>query len=216
MTVEVAVVFQASSQLTAHRAKSVIDGVGRVEGARAHLLDVAEFGQGAYEWTALDKADAIVFGAPTYLGAVPAEFRRFRAASARRRWTNKLASGFTCPGSVKEDVSIGLQLLAAIAEQHGMWWVDSDPAAGGEELGRLIAEAAVAVRSSRSGDADQLVGLERQPPAWMREAIGRRGLGIGDPVGAVHRLKEEVVEAPFLDGRRIERGLRVDQLQFVS
>jgi multimeric flavodoxin WrbA len=147
MGIEIAVVIQSANQLTARRAKAFVEGVGRVEGARAQLLDVEDLGEGAYEWTALDKADAIVFGAPTYLGAVPAGFRRLREAATRRRWKNKLAAGFACTGSPDED-GAGLRQLAGIAECHGMLWVDPSEAPDPETLGLRIAEAALKSKAS--------------------------------------------------------------------
>ena len=49
-------------------------------------------------------------------------------------------------------------------------------------------------RSACSANADQLVGLERQPPLRMFQAIGGRGLGIGGAIRIVHRLQEEMAE----------------------
>lgn len=143
MGIEIAVVIQGASQLTARQAEALLQGVGKVEGARAQLLDVNDLGEGAYEWTALDKADAIVFGAPTYLGAVPSGFRKLREAAAKRRpWKDKLAAGFTCAGAPAEE-GAGLRQLASIAEQHGMVWVVPSETADPEMLGFRIAEAAL-------------------------------------------------------------------------
>lgn len=148
MGVEVAVVFHSANQLTRVQAAAVLKGVGKVKGARAQLLSVNELAEGSYGWTALDKADAIVFGAPTYLGAVPAAFRRLTEPNIRRpRWKDKLAAGFTCAGSLGADGRNGLRQLASIAGRHGMRWVDpdridDDPAAA-EDLGLRIAEAAL-------------------------------------------------------------------------
>lgn len=151
MGVEVAVVVHAANHLTARQAQAVLAGISRVEGVRAQLLNVDDLAEGAYEWTALDRADAIVFGAPTYLGSVPAGFQRFREASARRRWQHKLATGFTTPGSSGEDPNKGLRQLERIAQEHGMVWVEPKPAAESAEpelLGQCVAEAAL--RSKRS------------------------------------------------------------------
>ncbi len=143
MGIEIAVVIQGASQLTARQAQALLQGVGRVEGARAQLLNVDDLGEGAYEWTTLDKADAIVFGAQTYLGSVPSGFRKLREAATKRRpWKDKLAAGFTCTGSPSED-GAGLRQLASIAEQHGMVWVDPTEALDPETLGLRIAEAAL-------------------------------------------------------------------------
>ena len=146
MGIEIAVVIQGASQLTARQAEALLQGVGRVEGARAQLLDVDALGEGAYEWTALDKADAIVFGAPTYLGSVPTGFRKLREAAKRRAWKDKLAAGFTCAGSLVED-GAGLRQLESIAEQQGMVWVDPSGGSDPETLGFRVAEAARRVKT---------------------------------------------------------------------
>lgn len=148
MGAQVAVVFQQASRLTSRQARAVLKGVEGVDGVRAHLVPVEELDEGSYGWTALDRADAIVFGAPTYLGSVPERFRRLRQASAKRPWGNKIAAGFTCAGSLSDGEGSGLDELARIASDHGMDWLAA-PRAGGdaesaELLGRTLAERVVA------------------------------------------------------------------------
>ena len=146
MGIEVAVVIQSTNLLTARQAAAVLQGVGKVEGARGQLLDVEALAEGAYEWTTLDKADAIVFGASTYLGAVPAGFRKLREMSAKRHsWKDKLAAGFACTGSPGEE-GAGLRQLASIAEQHGMVWLGSGEGDDAETLGLRVAQAVLRSR----------------------------------------------------------------------
>ena len=72
-------------------------------------------------------ADAIVFGAPTYMGSLSAAFKTFMEASSRvwgaQGWQDKLAAGFTCSASQSDDKLNALQQLAVFAAQHGMLWV---------------------------------------------------------------------------------------------
>jgi multimeric flavodoxin WrbA len=79
------------------------------------------------DWYLLDDADAIVFGAPTYMGTASAAFHSFAEASSKRwftgRWTSKLAAGFTNSGSQAGDKSSTLGYFATLAAQHGMLWV---------------------------------------------------------------------------------------------
>ena len=64
-------------------------------GARTALLRVDELDQDA--WGLIDEADAIIFGAPTYMGTAPAAFHAFAEKTAGRwavqKWHNKLGSG---------------------------------------------------------------------------------------------------------------------------
>ena len=75
-------------------------------------------------------ADAIVFGAPTYMGSVSAQFKAFMDASASvwftRGWKDRLAAGFTNSASQSGDKLNSLQQLSIFAAQHGMIWVGLD------------------------------------------------------------------------------------------
>ena len=86
------------------------------------------------QWNQLDDADAIVFGAPTYMGTASAAFHAFAEATARRwlirRWQDKLAAGFTNSGSMAGDKSGTLGFFAGLAAQHGMVWVSLGLAPG--------------------------------------------------------------------------------------
>jgi len=72
----------------------------------------------------LDRADAIVFGSPTYMGGVSAEFAKFKDWTSRRwmdgAWRNKLGAGFTSSASWNGDKHNTLYQLLTLALQHGM------------------------------------------------------------------------------------------------
>src|SRR5580658_2243639 len=70
--------------------------------------------------------------------------------------------------------------------------------------------------ASASGQADELVGLQAEAPARMREAIGCRLCDIGVLRRPVHRLQEEMPEGKPREAFRVEALLREDQLQFVA
>ena len=78
-------------------------------------------------WAELAAADAIIFGAPTYMGSVSAAMKQFIDASSKvwmsRTWENKIAAGFTNSGSLSGDKQVTLQQLATFAAQQGMIWV---------------------------------------------------------------------------------------------
>ena len=76
---------------------------------------------------ALAQADAIVFGSPTYMGGVAAQFKAFVDAASSawfaQQWKDKIAGGFTHSGSLSGDKQGTLLYLAINAAQHGMVWV---------------------------------------------------------------------------------------------
>ena len=78
----------------------VAEGVQAVSGAKVRLIQVGE--AEAHE-PELDAADAIIFGSPTYMGGVSADFAKFKDWTAARwmegMWRDKLAAGFTVSAS---------------------------------------------------------------------------------------------------------------------
>lgn len=76
----------------------------------------------------ISQADAIVFGAPTYMGDVSGVFKVFADATSSvfgsRAWADKLAAGFTNSHSFAGDKAHALSSLAILAAQHGMNWIN--------------------------------------------------------------------------------------------
>jgi multimeric flavodoxin WrbA len=121
--VSVAVVYFSGYGHTRKLAEAVGRGAQEV-GATVSLIDVCDVDM---RWDDLSQADAIVFGAPTYMGGVPADFKRFMDNSAKvwfgQGWKNKISAGFTNSGSYSGDKLNTLIQLAIFAAQHGMIWV---------------------------------------------------------------------------------------------
>jgi NAD(P)H dehydrogenase (quinone) len=85
-------------------------------------------------WDELAKADAIIFGSPTYMGSASGVMKTFIDASSKawlnRAWANKIAAGFTVSGSLSGDKTVTLQQFATLAAQQGMIWVGNDIPSG--------------------------------------------------------------------------------------
>nr|WP_233561412.1 flavodoxin family protein [Sorangium cellulosum] len=98
----------------------------QVEGADALLLTVEE---AQTRWDDLACAEAIIFGAPTYMASATAQFKAFQEATSRAvmargfAWSDKIAAGFTNSGSRSGDKLATLIQIALFAAQHGMHWV---------------------------------------------------------------------------------------------
>ena len=105
-------------------AEAVAAGTQAVPGAKATLIPVGEAEAREVE---LDSADAIIFGSPTYMGGVSADFARFKDWTSKkwmaRNWQDKLAAGFTVSASWGGDKQNTLYQLLTLAQQHGMVWV---------------------------------------------------------------------------------------------
>ena len=98
------------------------------EGAAGELLAIdAEGNLPEGGWEKLDAADAIIFGAPTYMGSPSWQFKKFADATSKawftRAWQDKVFGGFTNSASFNGDKAVSLIALQTLASQHGGIWV---------------------------------------------------------------------------------------------
>lgn len=140
---KIAIVFESNYGHTAKVAEAVATGTRSVAGAEVTLFKVGD--DGVVDLDALTASDAIIFGSPTYNGALGWRMKRFFETTTRPVWTQlkwagKVSAGFTNSGALSGDKLGTLVSLAMFAAQHGMVWVNLDllPGKGGsEELNRL-------------------------------------------------------------------------------
>ena len=119
---KVVVVYHSGYGHTKKQAGAVAQGAG------ADLIAIdAEGNLGESDWAALEAADAIVFGSPTYMGMASWQFKKFADASSKpwfaQKWKNKIAAGFTNSATMNGDKLSTLHYLFTLAMQHGMVWV---------------------------------------------------------------------------------------------
>jgi NAD(P)H dehydrogenase (quinone) len=124
---QIAIVYHSGYGHTKQQAEAVHAGVATVKGVNAQLLPIdAEGNISDVDWNALNAADAIIFGSPTYMGNASWQFKKFADASSKQwfsqQWKNKLAAGFTNSASMNGDKHSTLQYLITLAMQHGMVW----------------------------------------------------------------------------------------------
>ncbi|MGJ8529475.1 flavodoxin family protein [Maritalea sp.] len=121
---KIAVVYHSGYGHTQKQAEAVRDGASANTNDQVDLIPVDDVDE---HWDTLAAADAIIFGSPTYMGGVSAQFKTFADKSskvwAERGWHNKLAAGFTNSSSQNGDKHSTLQQLSVLAAQHGMLWV---------------------------------------------------------------------------------------------
>ncbi len=175
----IAIVYHSGYGHTAKQAEGVARGALSVAGATAALVKVEDIDR---HWADLEKADAIVFGSPTYMGSASAPFKAFMDASSKvwfsQGWKDKLAAGFTNSSSQSGDKLATLQQFAVFAAQHGMIWIglglmpgNNSSAGRIDDLNRLGSFLGAMAQSN----ADQ--GPEHGPtPADLKTAehLGRR------------------------------------------
>lgn len=179
-TVTVAIVYHSGYGYTQRQAQAVARGSSSVPGTAVCLFAASD---AQANLAALDAADAIIFGTPTYMGGPSAAFKAFMEASSKvwadnLRWRDKLAAGFTSSQCMNGDKLNTLMSLAIFAAQHGMQWVGLDlyggwnSAAGSpENLNRLGSWLGAMAQ------CDAGLSAEHAPPASdlrTAEHLGRR------------------------------------------
>lgn len=121
----IAIIYHSGYGHTAKVAQAVAEGINKNPDTHTALISAETMTE--QDWLTLDKADAIIFGSPTYMGGVSAPFKSFMDASSGRwfnkKWQNKIAAGFTNSGSYSGDKLSTLIQLSVLAAQHGMIWV---------------------------------------------------------------------------------------------
>ncbi len=122
----IAIVFHSGYGHTAKQAAAVRDGAAKGGTATLYPID-AEGNVPDGTWEALQAADAIIMGSPTYMGGVSWQFKKFADASSKpwfsQVWKDKVAAGFTNSAAVNGDKSSTLDYLYHLAMQHSMVWI---------------------------------------------------------------------------------------------
>jgi NAD(P)H dehydrogenase (quinone) len=177
----IAVAYHSGYGHTEKQAEAVAAGATSVPGAVADLVPLDDLTDDV--WDRLAAADAIIFGAPTYMGSPSAVFKAFAEASAKvwaadLGWRDKIAAGFTNSKAMSGDKLNSLVDIAVLAAQHGMIWVGLDlypgwaeSTASIEDLNRLGSWLGAMAQS----DAD--LSAEKAPPATdlrTASALGAR------------------------------------------
>jgi len=178
MSHSIAVVYHSGYGHTKVIAEAVAQGVEE-SNADVKLIPVEDVDN---HWDDLAEAKAIIFGSPTYMGSVSADFKGFMDKSskvwAEQGWKDKLAAGFTNSGSQSGDKLNTLIQMSVFAAQHSMLWVslglmpgNNSSTGSPQDLNRIGSYLGAMAQSN----TDQ--GAEVAPPSSDKEtakALGRR------------------------------------------
>lgn len=197
---KVAIVYHSGFGHTAVLAESAAEGV-RAAGAEADLIRIdgltADFEALAAK---AGEADALIFGAPTYMGGPSAPFKAFADATGKiwygQGWKDKLAAGFTVSNSFSGDKLSTLQYFADFAAQHGMVWVSLGLLPGPHAQDDAAPQSANRLGSflGAMAQADN-AAAEITPPEGDRETVRQLGARVA---GAARRWNAGAAEASRL------------------
>jgi NAD(P)H dehydrogenase (quinone) len=168
----VAIVYTSSYGHTKTVAEHLAKGVAET-GATADLIEISakQIGPDG-RWSDADvmerlaRADAIVFGSPTYMGSASGLLKLFLERAFDpwwvQAWKDKIAAGFTNSASRSGDKLATLLQLSIFAAQMGMIWVGVGDPPGGNRA------------NSTADDVNHLgswLGLMTQSPAGADSAV---------------------------------------------
>ena len=130
------------------------------DGADAQLVTIDADGNITdAEWEALDAADAIIMGSPTYMGMASWQFKKFADATSKKwftgAWKDKVAGGFTCSASPSGDKLSTIQYFITLAMQQGMVWV-GQPAMNDGNINRIGSNSGVMAQVGPTSPAEDI------------------------------------------------------------
>ncbi|EGR2183585.1 flavodoxin family protein [Vibrio parahaemolyticus] len=165
---KIAIIYFSKTDVTGQLARAIAAGVEQ-QGIKqqgeceilSHRIEGSEIIEGRFLkpnlMDELAECDAIIFGSPTYMGGVAAQFKAFADASSEswyhQKWANKVAAGFTSGGALNGDQSCTLQYLQTFAYQHGMMWVGLDKISnsGEQNLNRYGVQGGIVAQGGEDG-----------------------------------------------------------------
>ncbi len=165
---KIAIIYFSKTDVTGQLARAIVAGVEQ-QGIKqqgeceifSHRIEGSEIIEGRFVnpnlMDELAECDAIIFGSPTYMGGVAAQFKAFVDASSEswynQKWANKVAAGFTSGGALNGDQSCTLQYLQTFAYQHGMMWVGLDKISnsGEQNLNRYGVQGGIVAQGGEDG-----------------------------------------------------------------
>jgi NAD(P)H dehydrogenase (quinone) len=196
MTKKITIVYYSGTGHTHLMAENIAKGARSVPDTEATLLRIEgkDIVEGRYANEALVNslagADAVVFGSPTYMGGVAAQFKAFVDAMGNIWYTralkDRIAGGFTISGSPSGDKSSTLGYLHVLADQLGMLWVGNGElpyymTGAKEEINRFSYFTGATAQSPVTNDGS---------PAKLNEGDAATAAKYGERIAAtVHRLK---------------------------
>ena len=160
------------------------------EGAGAELIAIDTNGDlPENAWDKIAAADAVIFGAPTYMGAPSWQFKKFADATSKawftRAWQDKVFGGFTVSASLNGDKQVSLISLQTLASQHGGIWVSlglppsNTKAATRNDVNNLGGSVGLLVQGPSDAGADGI-------PSGDLETAQLYGRRVADIAGKLH------------------------------
>ncbi len=123
----IAIIYSSGYGHTAKQAEAVQQGFAEVKGAQVNVYRIDKDGNlPEASMDAIAKADAVIYGSPTYMGGPAWLFKKFGDTSSKPwfslAWNDKIAGGFTNSAALNGD-KFPQSNIWTFSQQHGQIWV---------------------------------------------------------------------------------------------
>ena len=175
---KIVVVYHSGHGHTVKQAEAVAKGAG------AELIAISAEGDITGEqWAALDAADAIIFGSPTYMGTVTWQFKKFADATSKpwftQNWKDKVFGGFTNSATMNGDKHSTIHYFITLAMQHSGLWVgtglmpSNSKAAKRDDINYVGSFAGAMMQTPSDASADEVVQGDLETARLYGERIAQ-------------------------------------------
>ncbi len=175
---KIVVVYHSGYGHTVKQAEAVAKGAGAVLIAIDADGNITEA-----QWFALDAADAIILGSPTYMGSVTWQFKKFADASSKawftQKWKNKVFGGFTNSATMNGDKHSTIHYFITRAMQHSGIWVgtglmpSNSKAAQRNDINYVGSFAGAMMQTPSDASADEVVQGDLETARLYGERIAQ-------------------------------------------
>ena len=175
---KIVVVYHSGYGHTVKQAEAVAKGSG------AELIAIdAEGNISDAQWAALNAADAIILGSPTYMGTVTWQFKKFADATSKawftQQWKDKIFGGFTNSASMNGDKHSTLHYFITLAMQHSGIWVgtglmpSNSKAAQRNDINYVASFAGAMMQTPTDASVDEVVPGDLETARLYGERIAQ-------------------------------------------
>lgn len=191
----IAIVYFSATGHTQQVAEAVAEGATSLASAKVsmHRIVGEDIKDGRWKndaiVAALNAADAIVFGTPTYMGGYSAQFKAFIDACGgiwyQQGWKDKIGAGFTHSQGLSGDKLNTLSGLMINGMQHSMIWVGTGvmPEGSTPEKTNRIASYTGAMAQSNM-DQPNIGAGDRQTAIALGKRVAEASLRWNRSIGA--------------------------------
>lgn len=177
---KIAIVYDSGFGHTKVVAEKVAEGSSSI--LETKLFPVRELNADIKNLEALESFDAIIFGTPTYMGCVSADFKKFMDSTStlwyQQKWKDKFSAGFTNSAGLAGDKFNTITTLVTFASQHSMVWISQGifPDGTQNRLGSWTglmtqSENAPADQTPPEADRQYAVAFGKRIATFMKEKL---------------------------------------------